>query len=109
MKWVKIENSSIPQTDGIRKARIDSKNVCIIRHDDKLYATSVRCPHAGADLSGGWCEKGRLICPYHRHAFDLESGKGDEGQGDYIHVYPLEQRPEGWFIGLEESWLTRLF
>lgn len=99
----------IPQTDGIQKVKVGGKQVCIIRHQHKVYATSVRCPHAGADLSGGWCEAGRVICPYHRHAFDLETGRGDEGQGDYIHVYPLEKRGASWFMGMRESWWNSLF
>lgn len=109
MKWIKLEDAVIPQTDGIRKVNIGGKRVCVIRNGDQLHATSARCPHAGADLSGGWCEQGRLICPYHRHAFDLESGRGDAGQGNYITIYPLEQRADGWFIGLKESWLGKWF
>lgn len=109
MKWIKLANTAIPQTDGIRKVKVEGKSICVIRHDDKLHATSARCPHAGADLSGGWCEGGKLVCPHHRHAFDLESGRGDAGQGNYITVYPLEQRADGWFIGVKESWLSKLF
>ncbi|WP_262250250.1 Rieske (2Fe-2S) protein [Parapedobacter soli] len=109
MKWIKIADEAIPDTDGIRKTSIGGKRVCIIRQGNKLHATSARCPHAGADLSGGWCEAGRLICPYHRHAFNLETGRGDSGQGDYITVYPLEKRQGQWMIGIKESWLGRLF
>lgn len=109
MKWIKVAEEAIPGTDGVRKVKIAGKRICIISDSGKLHATSARCPHAGADLSGGWCEENRLICPYHRHAFSLETGKGDPGQGDYITVYPLEERDEGWFICLKESWLSKLF
>ncbi len=109
MKWIKIEGTSVPHGNGIRKIKVGGRSVCIIRDDGNVYATSVRCPHAGADLSAGWCEAGRLICPYHRHAFDLKSGRGDAGQGNYIRVYPIEERDSGWFIGVEESWLGKWF
>jgi len=109
MKWIKVPDGAIPRTNSIRKVKINGKRVCMVRNGDRLHATSVRCPHAGADLSGGWCEEGRLICPYHRHAFNLETGRGDPGQGDYITVYPLEKRESGWFIGIKESWLRKLF
>ncbi|MEC3881247.1 Rieske (2Fe-2S) protein [Parapedobacter sp. 10938] len=109
MKWIKVAKEAIPKTDGIRKVKIAGKGVCIIRDGGALHATSARCPHAGADLSGGWCEKERLICPYHRHAFSLETGRGDPGQGDYITIYPLEEREGEWFIGMKESWLGKLF
>ena len=109
MKWIKVTEEAIPEIDGIRKVKIAGKRICIIRNAGELHATSARCPHAGADLSGGWCEENRLICPYHRHAFSLETGRGDPGQGDYITVYPLEERNDGWFIGMKENWLTKLF
>src|SRR5690554_5985525 len=70
MNWIEISAEWIPEQEGLRKVKISGRNICLIRHQDKLYASSVRCPHAGADLTGGWCERGRLICPYHRHAFN---------------------------------------
>ncbi len=109
MKWIKVPDGAIPQADGIRKITVAGKRICMVRHGDELHATSVRCPHAGADLSRGWCESGRLICPYHRHAFNLETGRGDPGQGDYITVYELQKREDEWFIGMKESWLAKLF
>lgn len=109
MKWIKIDENSLPIENGIRKVKIEGKNICLIRDQGKMYATGARCPHAGADLSGGWCEDGRLICPYHRHAFDLKSGRGDAGQGDYVTTYPLEQRAGHWFVGWKENWLSKWF
>lgn len=95
--------------EGMRKVKIRGKRICLVRHWEKLYATSLRCPHAGADLSGGWCEAGRLFCPYHRHTFNLDTGKGDPGRGEYITIYPLEERDDGWFIGMKERWFDKLF
>lgn len=108
MKWIKLTETAIPNTEGIHKVKIAGKHICIIRHGDQLHATSARCPHAGADLSAGWCDAGRLVCPYHRHAFHLGTGRGDAGQGNYITVYPLEERKDGWFIGINEGWLSKL-
>ena len=95
--------------DRIRKIELGGKTICLIKQGNTLHATSARCPHAGADLSAGWCENGRLICPYHRHAFDLQSGRGDPGQGKFVTIYPVEKRESGWFIGIKKSWLKRLF
>lgn len=109
MKWIEIQDEWLPKPEGIRKVKISGKQICLIQQGEELYATSTRCPHAGADLSGGWCENGRLICPYHRHAFDLQSGRGDPGQGDYIRVYPLKKQGLHWFIGMKEHWLKKWF
>src|SRR3546814_18155258 len=107
MKCSKGANEAVPETDGIRKVKIAVKRICIVRNGGELHATSARCPHAGADLSGGWCEENRLICPSHRHAFSLETGRGDPGQGDYITVYPMEEWDEGWFMGMKERGLGK--
>lgn len=109
MKWIELPSEWIQTLDGVRKVKIAGRHICLIRYEDRIYATSARCPHAGADLSGGWCENGRLICPYHRHAFDLENGKGDPGQGNYITTYPIRQQDGQSFIGIKESWFKKWF
>lgn len=113
MKWIRILlNSDV--TDGedfVTKIKVEGKTFCLVRYNDKFYATQAKCPHAGADLSFGWCKQGKLICPYHRYSYDLETGKGSEGQGDYINIYPIEVRKDGVYVGLPErkGWLKKLF
>ena len=109
MKWIKLDDGDIPVADGIRRVRVGTKFICLVRHNGRLHATSIKCPHAGADLSGGWCEDGHLICPYHRHAFNLETGRGGVGQGNFVHIYELQEREDGLYIGLKESFFSRLF
>ncbi|HEY1008050.1 MAG TPA: Rieske 2Fe-2S domain-containing protein, partial [Sphingobacteriaceae bacterium] len=88
MKWIKICDRAGPGADFVHRVDAGGKKVCLIRNGGVFYATQVHCPHAGADLSYGWCRDGKLICPYHRHEFDLETGSGAEGQGDYLETYP---------------------
>jgi phenylpropionate dioxygenase-like ring-hydroxylating dioxygenase large terminal subunit len=35
-----------------------------------IQALPNACPHMGAMLSEGWCEDGKVVCPYHALAFD---------------------------------------
>jgi nitrite reductase/ring-hydroxylating ferredoxin subunit len=110
MKWVKVYDHSIErEADFVHRVNADGKRICLVKNGPDFFATQVHCPHAGADLSYGWCQEGKLVCPYHRHMFDLKTGSGDEGQGDYLKTYPVEVRPDGVYIGLKESWLKRLF
>ena len=78
---------------------------------EEFFATQSRCPHAGADLSQGFCKDKKLICSFHRYEYDLTTGRGAPGQGDYINVYPLEQREDGLYIGFKERWsfIKKLF
>lgn len=105
MKWVKIlSNHEFEEEDFIRIVKVDGKKVCLIRNDGVYFATQPRCPHAGADLSLGWCRNGKLICSFHRYQYDLTTGDGAEGQGDYLETYPLEVRDDGLYIGIKEKW-----
>ena len=110
MQWIKVLNSfDIPKQDAIKTVSANGKQLCVINTDDKIYVTQSICPHAGGHLSGGWCEKGHLICPIHRYQYSLENGRGAEGQGDYIDIYPTDVRQDGLYVGFEKSWLSKLF
>jgi phenylpropionate dioxygenase-like ring-hydroxylating dioxygenase large terminal subunit len=46
--------------------------------DGNPRAVKDRCPHRTAQLSGGWVDEGRLVCPYHGWTFD--------GAGECVRV-----------------------
>ena len=41
----------------------------------KLFATANVCPHIGTPLDQGTVEDGAIVCPLHRSAFALRTGK----------------------------------
>ena len=53
-----------------------------------LFALSRRCRHLGADLADGTVDDGgRLVCPWHRSAYDVHSGKMVRGpQGIFAKI-----------------------
>ena len=104
MKWFKVFDTHILQeADFIRAITVNRKKLCAVKSGDKIVFTQAYCPHAGAGLSGGWCKDGKLICPFHRYEYDLKTGRGAAGQGDYIDIYPSEMRSDGIYVGLPES------
>jgi 3-phenylpropionate/trans-cinnamate dioxygenase ferredoxin subunit len=109
LRWIKLfELEILPDDDFIKSVQVNKKRICLIKTEDRWFATQAKCPHAGADLSQGWCKNGKLICPFHRYEYDLQSGKGAPGQGDYIDTYPLQIRRDGIYIGWKESWFKQL-
>lgn len=108
LRWYKIEEE-IPEGDFIRQVTIAKKKLCLLRHNGTLHLLQNSCPHAGGILSGGWCEKDKLVCPIHRYSYDLNNGRGAEGQGDYIDIYPLREKPEGLYAGFRQSLFRRFF
>lgn len=103
MKWHKIPSAALTSSAAIQLLRIDGKAFCLVNDQGEWYATSAKCPHAGASLAEGWCEQGQLVCPYHRHHFDLSTGKGVPGQYNAVRVYPLEWRDNELYIQLPQS------
>ena len=108
LKWHKID-AEIPNDDFVKQVTVDQKKLCLVRDQGKLYIVQNTCPHAGGILSGGWCKNGHLVCPVHRWEYDLHTGRGATGQGDYINVYPLEIKPDGVYVGMKENWFNRFF
>jgi len=108
MKWIKLD-LELPEDDFVMMVKLDGKKLCLVRHNNKLHALQNSCPHAGGILSGGWCKNGNIICPIHRYEYSLTTGKGLTGQNDYVDVYPIEEREDGFYIGLPEGFWKRFF
>lgn len=107
LKWFKFSPSfEALKTDlNERKSMpilIDGKPILLVLYKDKFYLVKNKCPHQGAKLDGAVCEEGMIVCPWHRYAFDLETGRG---AGLYLENYPIEARNDGLYAGFEYfSW-----
>ncbi|RZK80706.1 MAG: Rieske (2Fe-2S) protein [Pedobacter sp.] len=108
IKWYKVE-VNLPEQEFILQVKINNKKLCLIRHQEQLYAIQNSCPHAGGIFSGGWCKNGNIVCPIHRWEYSLHNGRGAAGQGDYVNIYPVEEKEDGIYIGLKESLWKRIW
>jgi len=104
MKWYKIPGITNTDQPFIKKIKIANKNICLVGYEGELFAVSAVCPHAGEDLSRGWCKENKLVCPVHRFSYSLETGRGSEGQNDYIDTFPVEIRGNDIYIGITGFW-----
>ncbi|WP_342648337.1 Rieske (2Fe-2S) protein [Mucilaginibacter sp. CSA2-8R] len=107
MAWYKVLERVELSQPFIKKVNAGGKNVCLINYNKQVFALSASCPHAGADLSQGWCSEERLVCPRHRYEYDLQTGKGAPGQNDYVKTYNV--KVEGTDVYVEITrWTDRL-
>lgn len=105
MNWIKIkDNPIIEREDFISHLKVLGRDICLIRNNGEYFAIQNKCPHAGAPLNTGWCKEGKIVCPYHRHEFDLRTGRGAEGQSNYVNTYPLDLREDGLYIQIDKHW-----
>lgn len=109
MAWVEIPAKYLKIKEGIRRAEVPGLSFCLVYYCERWIAFSKKCPHAGAPLEQGWLENGYIVCPYHRQQFDLETGSGAIGQGNFITIYPTEEINGRWNIQIKKSFFKRLF
>jgi nitrite reductase/ring-hydroxylating ferredoxin subunit len=112
-KWYKIGESEaeINFTEaGIAIIEVKSKKICITKFEGGWFAFASKCPHAGGLLSDGYIDTvGKVVCPMHRYKFSIKNGRNTSGEGYALKTYPVELRPDGIFIGLEEGGLLNWF
>ena len=65
---------NLPQRQPVKK-KLGETELLLIREGDSVQAFQAKCPHAGAPLEQGAICGDRLICPWHKAAFELSSGK----------------------------------
>ena len=87
---------------SVRTIDIDGRRYALAYNGTEWHAFDDRCPHAhGRFGAGGWCDEFVMVCPVHRHHFNLENGRGH--MGDYVEKHHAEQREDGVYIGIEVS------
>lgn len=109
MAWVEIPAKYLTVKERIQRAEVPGLTFCLVYHEGRWIAFSKKCPHAGAPLEQGWLEDGMLVCAYHRQRFDLKTGRGMLGQGNFITIYPTEQINGKWSIQMKPGFFKRLF
>ncbi len=107
MAWYKVAEDNTVEP-GLWRVSAGGKNICLVHHDGQWFALAASCPHAGADLSQGWCDDGQVVCPFHRYHYDLLTGRGAAGQNDYVRTYTTEVRSDGVYVEVR-SFTERLF
>ena len=90
--------------NNIAVADLKGKKICIARFNGGVFAFSYSCPHAGGILADGHIDAlGNVVCPLHRYKYDMKNGRNVSGEGYYLKHWPVEQRDDGVFVGIEES------
>jgi 3-phenylpropionate/trans-cinnamate dioxygenase ferredoxin subunit len=106
-KWHKVAESKeelCSSGNAMREITVHQKTICLGIHQDTVFACAHKCPHAGGRMADGWLDAmGNVVCPLHRYRFNPVNGRNVSGEGYYLKTYPTEIRPDGIFVGIEES------
>lgn len=105
--WHKIAGSvkEIRFSDsGLAELEVNGKRICLGLHQDKIFACTKNCPHAGGILADGYIDAaGNLVCPLHRYRFNPQNGRNTSGEGYFLKIFQLEFREDGVYICLGEE------
>ena len=83
--------------------RIDDHRICVVRQSDQVSGINNICPHAGAALHAGFCnKKGVIGCPLHGYKFDVRTGRSVDGNNYQLKTYKFEEREDGWYVGIKK-------
>lgn len=57
------------------RAEIGGRGVLICKSGGAIHAVDEICPHEDQSMRYGVVQRGRIVCPHHQYAFELDTGK----------------------------------
>jgi nitrite reductase/ring-hydroxylating ferredoxin subunit len=78
----------------------NDKIICVTKLEDSYFGIQNTCPHAGAQLHHGHCNrKGVITCPLHGYKFDIKTGSSVDGNNYKISNYLFKEEDGKLWIG----------
>lgn len=103
LTWHKaLDNDELPE-GRVKTVTLGTESICVSHLGGKYGALCNACPHQGGPLGEGTIENGLLRCPWHGWDFDPHTGKPPGGYDDGVPTYPIEERNDGVYIGIEDK------
>lgn len=87
--------------NGLTEVEVNGKRICIGSCNQKLFACTQKCPHAGGILAEGYIDSlGHIVCPLHRYKYDPQTGRNVSGEGYFLKTFKVEVRGDGVFVDM---------
>lgn len=79
-----------------RKSKVivlNNTEVALFNLDGEYFAIEDVCTHDGGDISGGWVEGDRAVCPRHLAEFSIRTGAALKAPAyEGVHSFPVRVR-----------------
>jgi pyruvate oxidase len=98
--WLKVLDLDELPEGRVKTAVAGHTGLAMTNVDGKISALDNKCPHQGGPLGEGSIENGLLRCPWHGWDFNPCTGKPPGGFDDGVATYPVEERKDGYYVGL---------
>ena len=70
--------SELPQPGNVAEVAAGGRTLCVANVGGKICVLDGICPHEGGPLGEGTLEGGRVVCPWHAYAFDVQTGETED-------------------------------
>ncbi len=102
MRFVRLCGAAeLPKVGMLSEFDVEGRPLCIANDGGRLAAVDNVCPHRQGPLAEGEIENGKVLCPWHAWAFDLQTGEAEHDPSQKVAVFPVEIRGSDVVVGLE--------
>ena len=89
MQWISIcERAGLREGEG-KYVEVEGFCLAVFLHEGTVRVLDNACPHAGANLAGGYISEGCVVCPKHGWPFRLDNGQLRDTPGVNVDTYPV--------------------
>ncbi len=104
--WHKVLDPPGLEERRVTTISAGTRTIALSKYQGRYGALDNACPHQGGPLGEGSIEDGAegrcwLRCPWHGWDFDPLTGQSPGGHDDRLITYPVEEREDGIYVGLE--------
>jgi thiamine pyrophosphate-dependent acetolactate synthase large subunit-like protein/nitrite reductase/ring-hydroxylating ferredoxin subunit len=103
LNWYRVADPAELPEGRVKVVTAAHKSLALTHHEGKFCALDNACPHQGGPLGEGSIENGWLRCPWHGWDYHPCTGKPPGGFDDGVATFPVEEREDGIYVGLEEE------
>jgi|SRR5680860_957218 len=92
-QWVQAAKLGEIADKESRVIELDGSDVAVFNLGGEYFAIEDICTHDGSDLSGGWVEGDRAVCPRHLAEFSIRTGAALKAPAyEGVHSFPVRVR-----------------
>ena len=103
--WIRVASANeVKEAGGILGRLVSGVPLAVYEVDGKYFATSNRCTHGRARLSGGYLEGYLIECPVHQGLFDIRTG---EAKGppctEPLPIFPIRHEGDDLLVSVASA------
>lgn len=92
-QWLPVAKVGEITDKASKVVSLDDADVAVYNLGDEYFAIEDVCTHDGGDISGGWVEGDRAVCPRHLAEFSIRTGEALKAPAyEGVHSFPVRVR-----------------